>query len=326
MTLVLQRVARDDPDYRRLADAEAEYWRRPHPLGFETLEHLHREGPVDRYINQRFTGDARVRWQDTIVRTQRFRRGLMLGTTALKLEADILRTNPALHLTFVDLSEGPLARRIAQLGRHFPGRVATQVADLNFIELPVSTYDLVVSSATIHHVTNLEYLAHQINRTLTPDGWFFLQDYVGEARCTPSAAKKRVFELLYARDLARQRGRRPGLVWKDDRDLSPFCAVRSPDILAAMRTGLHEVEVRTAASLVVALFRTQPEDLEAAIRQWPRWRIWLGRLQARFALLPPDMLGAEFRSELCTVGDVASDAGLLDPGVAFATYRKRDAP
>ena len=35
------------------------------------------------------------------------------------------------------------------------------------------------------------------------------------------------------------------------------------------------------------------------------------------------MLGEELRWELCTVGDVVSDAGLLDPGLGFATYRKR---
>ena len=35
------------------------------------------------------------------------------------------------------------------------------------------------------------------------------------------------------------------------------------------------------------------------------------------------MLGKELRSELCTVGDVVSDAVSLAPGIAFATYRRR---
>jgi SAM-dependent methyltransferase len=321
----LLRVTEDDPEYRRLAEAEAEFWRRPHPFGVESLETITREGPVDRYMNARLTGDPGVRWQETIARHGTFRRGLMLGTTALGIEADILRTNPALHLTFVDLSEGPLRRRVELLGQRFPGRVDTRVADLNFLALPPESYDLVVSSSTLHHVTNLEHLAHQIDRTLTPEGVFFLQDYVGEARCTPSPAKKRVFELVYERDIARQRGRQSGLVWKDPSDLSPFCGVRSHEILEAMRAHLREEEVRTAGSLLVALLRTEPVDLEASVARWARWRFWLARLQMRFARRPPDMLGEAFRTELCTVGDVASDAGLLAPGVAFARYRKRSA-
>ena len=320
----LLRVTKDDPGYRRLAEAEAEFWRRPHPYGLETLENITREGPVDRHINERFTGDRRTRWHDTIARHRTFRRGIMLGTTALKLEANILETNPALHLTFVDISEGPLHRRVEVLGQRFPGRVATAVADLNFIDLPADTYDLVVSSGTIHHVTNLEYLGYQINRTLIPEGWFFMQDYVGEPRFTPSPVKKQVFEVIYRRDLQRQPGRQPGLVWSDDSDLSPFCAVRSPDILGALRAQLQEVQLRTAASLIIPLLRSRPVDVDAALdRRMRRWRIWIAQLQRRFAWLRPDMLGEELRDELCTVGDVASDAGLLAPGLAFATYRKR---
>ncbi len=319
----LLRVKQDDPAYRRLADAEAEFWRRTHPFGWETLDDVAREGAVDRCINERFTGDRRVRWHDTIARHKTFRRGIMLGTFALKLEANILITNPALHMTFVDLSEGPLRRRAEALGEQFPGRVATWVADLNFIDLPPDTYDLVVSAGTIHHVTNLEYLAHQINRTLTADGWFFLQDYVGETRCKFSPEKKQVFEVIYTRDISRQPGRQPGLEWKDDSDMSPFCSVRSADILGVLRTYLHEVDVRTAGSLVIALLRSRPVDSAAALQRMRKWHIWRARLQARFAWMRPDMLGVEFRSELCTVGDVASDAGLLAPGIAFATYRKR---
>lgn len=319
----LLRVTKDDPDYRRLAEAEADFWRRPHPYGLETMEHITREGPIDRYVNERFTCDPRVRWHDTIAQRRTFRRGLMLGTTALKLEASILKANPALHMTFVDLSDGPLRRREMVLEPQFPGRVTTSLADLNFIELPADAYDLIVSSGTVHHVTNLEYLAFQINRTLTADGWFFLQDYVGEPRFNPSVAKKRVFEVIYTRDILRQRGRQPGLVWSDDSDLSPFCAVRSRDILRVLQTHLRQVEVRTASALIIPLMRSRPVDSVANLQRLRKWRIWLALLQARFARVRPDMLSEELRFELCTVGDVMSDAGLLEPGTAFATYQKR---
>jgi SAM-dependent methyltransferase len=315
-------VTKDDPAYRRLAEAEADFWRRPHPYGLETIENQIAEGPIDRYVNERFTGDQRVHWYDLIARRKTFRRGLMLGTTALKLEAAILRTNPALHMTFVDISEGPLRRREEVLGRQFPGRVMTRVEDLNFIELSEGAYDLVVSCGTVHHVTNLEYLGHQINRTLTADGWFFLQDYVGEPRFRPSETKKRHYETTYTRDIVRQHGRQ-GLVWVDDSDLSPFCAVRSNDILNALRGRLREAEVRTAGALTVPVMRSHPANGNALLQRLTTWGILLALLQKRFAWWQPDLLSTEMRRELFLVGDVTSDAGLLEPGIAFATYQKR---
>src|SRR5262249_38717323 len=122
----LLRVTPDDPEYRRLAAAEAEYWSSPVPFALEALEERFSEGPVDRYTNVRFTGDRGVGWHERIARHGPFRRGLVLGLSALRVEGRILETNPGLHLTFLDLSEGSLARRTDVLGARFPGRVATR--------------------------------------------------------------------------------------------------------------------------------------------------------------------------------------------------------
>lgn len=319
----LMRVTQDDPTYRQTAAAEAEFWSRPHPFGLETLEQTHGEGPVDRYMNERFTGNAQLGWHETIAGCQQFRRGLMLGTTALKLEARILEMNPALHLTFIDISAGPLRRREEAFAQRFPGRVATRVADLNFLALDEASVDLVVSSGTIHHVTNLEYLAGQINRALTPDGWFFLQDYVGEPRFMASEEKKRVFETIYTRDLMRQHGRQQGLIWHDSSDLSPFCAIRSNEILDVLRQQLHEVDVRTASTLVIPLLRSHPVDTNTLGQRMSKWRIWRALLQRRFGRMRADMLSKDIMHELFLVGDILADAQVLAPGTAFARYRKR---
>jgi SAM-dependent methyltransferase len=201
--MAVLRVTRDDPAYSRLAAAEIEFWQRPHPFGLESLETVASDGPIERYYNERFTGDSGVPWQDTIARFGTFRRGLVLGTSAMMVEARILQTNPHVDLTFVDISPGAVTRRAEQLGVRFAGRVHTSVQDLNFVELPPDSYDLVVSSATMHHVTNLEHVAEQINRALTTDGRFFLQDYVGEPRFQFTTEKKRLFTLLHDRDLLR---------------------------------------------------------------------------------------------------------------------------
>lgn len=331
------RIRRDDPEYLRQAEAEMKFWHEKHAWGLEAVEQVQAEGPVDFYFNERFTGDKNVPWYETVARRGTFRRGAMLGTSSMIREARILETNPALHMTFFDISEGPLQRRLDLLGKRFPGRVQIQVADLNFVEFQPDQFDLIASSSTIHHVTNLEFLAYQINRGLTPDGVFLLEDYVGERRFQFDDEKKRIYEQVFNRDLARQGNRQPGLIWLDTSDLSPFCGVRSADILDVFRSYLQEVEVRTAGALTVALTRSRPAIDEThspwitddwVLRQ-PKWRFLLGVLRHKLPWLlgrhesAQSLLDPRFLEELFTVGDVLVDANVLKPGVAFATYRKR---
>ncbi|MCW5893273.1 MAG: class I SAM-dependent methyltransferase [bacterium] len=327
MSESLLRVRPDDPEYLRLAAAEAAFWRAAHPYGLETIEARQQPGPVDRYTNEQYTGDPRVPWHRTIARYGRFRRGLMLGTSGLGLEAEILATNPDLHLTFVDLSEGPLVRRMAQLGARFPGRVAVRTADLNFLTLDVGTYDLVLSRASIHHVTNLEHLAAEIARGLQPGGWCFLEDWVGEPRFAFAPEKRRAFEVLYDRNLASQPGRRPGLRFLDASDLSPFCGVRSDEILPVFGRFLRQDFVRWAGALTVPLMRARPLDgvtlpppppllraLDAVHRSICRA---LGR-----PVPAPRIPGLAALLETLAIGDrMLVPAGLIRPGNAFAGFR-----
>ncbi|HJQ84367.1 MAG TPA: hypothetical protein VKA21_09850 [Candidatus Binatia bacterium] len=119
-----------------------------HPWGLEAVEQVQAEGPVERHFDRRFTDDEAVHWYETFPRHGRFRRGAILGTSSLVLEARILETNLDLHATFFDISDGALARRRELLGSRFPGRVATEAADLNFVELPANAYDASSSSRT----------------------------------------------------------------------------------------------------------------------------------------------------------------------------------
>jgi len=322
------RVRPDDPAYRRQAEAEAEFWSTPHPLGLEGREEAREPlTPGDFHENERFTGDPKVAWYETLGRYGTFRRGLVLGTSALRAERRILETNPGLHLTFLDLSAAALARREAVLGARFPGRVSQRVADLNFVELEPG-YDLIVSSSSLHHVTNLEHLAEQINRGLTSNGFFFLNDYVGETRFRFFPEKKRVFEVLHDRHVQPELGRPRGVTWRDGSDLSPFCGVRSAEILAVLRTYLREVQVRTASTLLVPLMRSNPLDAGTLPGLTGRQLVW-GLLRGawrRLRGLPPPKLhvSPELMRDLVLVGDALSDAGILLPCNAFAVYRKLD--
>lgn len=319
------RMQPEDPSYQALAEAEARFWADP-PVSFE--EHRDQtDGPVDRYVNQRFTGNPTIRWEDRIAALGPFRRGLVLGGGEVESEARILAANPGLHLTFVDVSAGSLARRAADLGARFPGRVATQVGDLNFLELPADTYDCVISAAVLHHVTNIEFLAWQVNRTLTAGGRFFLQDYVGETRLRFAEAKRRLFTLLHGRLYERQHRRPPTLCWMEERALSPLCGIRCEDTLAVLAATLIECECHTASALIVPLMRTTIAGDGDPAPPHPWWRVLRYRL-SRFLRPRPDRaqdwIGPDFLEELTLVGDVASDAGLIAPGIAFAVYRRRE--
>jgi SAM-dependent methyltransferase len=320
----LMRIARDDPAYVTAAAAEAEFWQRPHPFGLESLEMTGREGDIDTYVNRMYTRDPRLHWEETICRYGDFRRGLVLGTSALTPEARILATNPRLRLTFVDISEGPLSRRVDALGPRFPGRVDIRVADLNFAEFDAGAYDLIVSSSSIHHVTNLEYCAAQIARALAPGGFFFLQDYVGEPRFAFTEEKKRIFETIVVRDAART-GRAVTVHWRDATDLSPFCGVRSDEILPVFSRWLDEVTVKPAGTLTACMMRSNVEgtapprpNIPARLRQYAMRRV---RRALRTGTSSPRISPA-LLAELALVGETLTAAGVLLPATAFAIYQR----
>jgi len=320
----LLRVTADDPEYRRQAAAEAAFWQGVHPMGLEAMEARFVEGAIDRYVNTRFTGDPATDWISTIARRGTFHRGLMLGISSPKREIRLLETNPSLHVTLIDISAGAVERRAKQLGARFGDRIATATGDFNFLDLPADRYDLIVSSSSIHHTTNLEHLAFQLNRALTRDGYFFLEDYVGEPRFMFSDAKRQLYEMLYERDIKRQSGRKPGLVWLDTSDLSPFCGVRSDEILEVFRRFLDEVQVRTAGALTAPMSRTRPADWDEVWSRVTYWQLVRAKVKQELGLARRNWeVNPKFLEELCLVGDTACDAGLLRPGIAFAVYRKR---
>jgi hypothetical protein len=63
------RVRADDPEYRREAAAEAEFWGPVQPASIEARE-LREWAPTatELYHNMRFTGDPRIPWQATLRR------------------------------------------------------------------------------------------------------------------------------------------------------------------------------------------------------------------------------------------------------------------
>lgn len=322
---VPMRVHAGDPAYERMARDEAAFWAQPHAFGVESDASRPRLSETDRYTNGRFTGDPLRPWYADITRRGPFRTGLSLGASGIEQDAHILATNPSLHLTIADISGEALARWQSDLGARFPGRVTTMQADFNFADLPPATYDLIISSSSMHHVINLERIASQVNAALKADGIFVLQDYCGENRYQFDERKKRVFEAVYGRDVARRPGRELALRWltQDEGGFSPFCAIRSEDTLDVFASYLAPIEVRTAGALIFAMLMARPEGTRGPASLPARLRLALRRRWFRLRGAAAMRIDPAFLHELALAGDVLADAGVIRPANVYALYRKR---
>jgi SAM-dependent methyltransferase len=328
----LYRVRPDDPEYRHQLQAEAAFWDRP-----QYYAPGHQDLPPVSYWNERFTGDAGVPWHAAIPRYGAFRRGCSLGTS-LNQQRDILAQNPGLHMTVYDISDASLAEIEREVAVQHPGRVTLERADLNFIELPERAFDLIVSNGVLHHVINIEHVAHQINRALTDDGFFFLYDYVGETRFAFSDEKKRAFEFALQALAARQPRFRDWYVQWPDFDampgmFSPFEAIRSQDTLDVLARALVPLEVRPAGTLLGLILFVRPPLIYAAVpdaaaSRYRRLRFAIGVWRRRlFGGLPRRVrvgrVAPLLAEGLVPADRAAMDDGSLRPMFAFAVYRKR---
>jgi SAM-dependent methyltransferase len=318
-------VAPDDAAYLAAARAEAEFWSRPQIYSIDAWWGA-ALGPIKRHYNRRLTGDERTPWYEVVAQRGPFRRGLVLGCGGMVQDAGILETNPGLHLTFCDIDASGLAKRAEAFGARFPGRVETRQIDLNFAALEPARYDVIISANTLHHIVNLEHVATQIAAALADDGWFFLYDYTGESGMRFPAEQKRVFELIYERERARN-PELPPITWHDvsDGTYSPFEAIRGGETIGILRQHLDEVERRSVGAVMGLLFFAGLLDGGFDARKagvGSRIRRALRRSPDVPSLVWEEMLSDQCLTELALLDELVCDAAFFRPNNTFAVYRK----
>ena len=297
-------VSMGEPAYLDWAIREAAFWANLQPASMDRTNRP--ENPfLDRHTNLRFTGSAGTYWYEVIPSYGPFKKGLVLGTSAVSDEAAILTKNPSLHLTFLDISRGALERRQRVLG----SRADYAQVDLNFVQLREHSFDVIISSSTLHHVVNLEHLAEQCLRALRPGGCFFLQDCTVESRFQFSPAKIRLFEELHLRaESARGWDPPRKLVWAGG-PKSPFCGIRSGEIMDVLTRYFEVVKLAGTAALTGLLLFTRVE---------PTGR---GRKPPLVRRMRPQR---DPLRHLVEVDDLMCDAGILVPYNSFAVLRRPD--
>ena len=141
-------------------------------------------------------------------------------------------------------------------------RIEYSVAELDDLELPVSSYDVIYALMSARGVLNLENLFAQCRRALKPGGHLFLNDYIGPSRLqTPARVTAMINRLLselparYRRNLFADDGstidsyRATPLEHLLRHD--PYQAVRSADILDVMRQSFDIIEYRAYGGAIM---------------------------------------------------------------------------
>jgi len=279
------RVTPGDPVYRDAALVERDY---PHDRLVSALDPA-LLAAWERFLNEQLTGDPGRSWLDDLIARGPVQRAASLGCDGTAAVVAWLRARASAELDVYDLSGRQLGRMAQAVAADPSGtRLRLVETDLNFARLAPDTYDVIWSAGTLHHLYNLEHVLEEIERALRPGGLFVLYDSVVERRHQYSERRIARVNALVAEMPARFRLGREPLAPATVSLLSPFCAVRSDDVLRLVRERFDVVHARTAGYLAPlghlldlhAMEREAPElltrlrEAEAAAREDPLLRPW----------------------------------------------------
>ncbi|MES1240757.1 MAG: class I SAM-dependent methyltransferase [Acidobacteriota bacterium] len=197
------------------------------------------------------------------------------------------------------------ARRLAlEEGRT---NIRYEVRDANtpdFLEGPEARYDAVWFNSSLHHIEALEPVCEAVARSLKPDGWLFVHEYVGPNVFRLTPRQKEVIRAAF--DLIPERFRRNGpSEWAaapaipdpvQVAAVDPSEAIRSEDILKVVDHYFDVVECNPAGGTVLQFLlhgiagNFRPEDPESMavldlLIQVEKTLVGVGDLQSDFVLL-----------------------------------------
>jgi SAM-dependent methyltransferase len=245
---------------------------------------------------------------------------ISIGCGFGNLERDLASRGLIEEIDAYDIAAVAIAeakRQAASLGL---SNLRYHVADLEKIDLPASSVDVVFAHSSVHHVERLEALYEVVQRALRPSGVFHLHEYVGPTRFQWTDAQLRLanefLEGLPPRLRRQPDGqmktlRRPTIEEMVAAD--PSEAVRSAELVGALEPYFEIIEYRPLGGTLahIALggiaqnFDPQsPEDtalLEElfAIEDAAMARGVIGSDFATITAIPKSLPAAPFKTENC---------------------------
>jgi SAM-dependent methyltransferase len=166
-------------------------------------------------------------------------RALALGCGEMRGEYVFFCETGALKVDAYDIDAISRGRFMA---RHpeAAAMIEYNIGDVNRIELPENTYDLIYVQHAYHHFEALEHLTSQAWRALKPDGLFAISDYNGAnfLQRMPNQRQvcARLWSILPDRLKVDRMGRlRKKLLIPNQAGLSPYEAIRSEELEGILR-------------------------------------------------------------------------------------------
>ncbi|MBV8170266.1 MAG: class I SAM-dependent methyltransferase [Alphaproteobacteria bacterium] len=203
---------------------------------------------VQRAINRRVTGDpgkTPLEWffeQAGAEHGLPIGRALVLGCGGGWLERHLVVANYVREVVGVDVSARVIEHAAAAARDAGLANISYRVGDMNRLELDEAPFDIVFGVYAVHHCAALEALCDAIERLLVPDGWLYLDEYVGPSRFQWTDTQLHHANLLLdllPDDLVRTRGGGPRRNYRrvssdDIAAHDPSEAVRSAEIPAVV--------------------------------------------------------------------------------------------
>lgn len=196
------------------------------------------------HINRAISGEPGVDWL-TFTKQRFFRKpvevALSLGCGYGIVERIGIQREIARRFEGYDIA--PEAIAVAREEAEQEGiadRIDYAAVDLNTIMLEPGRYGAVFAAQTLHHIEALEHLLDQIQRSLTREGLFVVNEYVGPARFQfPNEYLELMDDLLAALPESHRRSLKDGNVKgravrptaKEVYDVDPSESVRSDEIM-----------------------------------------------------------------------------------------------
>lgn len=106
-------------------------------------------------------------------------RALTLGCGAGELERGLAAHSFCRHHDAYDIAEESIRKAREAAAQGGLTHVHYEVRDVNRIELPAGTYDVVWGVHSIHHIASLEHVFGEVRKALKPGGYFVLNEFVG---------------------------------------------------------------------------------------------------------------------------------------------------
>ncbi len=159
----------DHPADSQDLEQTARYWS-VHGLNQARREHWEAHPVVQRVVAERRGGLSATAFAARCIGISGGR-GLGLGVGGAAAELELLSLGTVSSFDLYDATPELIASAgRAAAKRGFGACVRCAVADINRLELPPNSYDVITFFSSLHHVENLEYVLAQCHRALRPGG------------------------------------------------------------------------------------------------------------------------------------------------------------